>query len=1148
MESMSGQRLEAMSLFRGQHWSLAIRFCVSRNQLTRRRNRVKNMIARLMKNRLSWGAILVALMLTSLNSFATTVYFDLTETPGFGALPATNRQITIQQQSPFQGNIIFLPVTDSLGRTTNNFLNSVGLFNCVIKAPPSQISFQIFITATNLGTIDALTIPASGSSSTYPAGSVAWSIFASDQRYQFSTNTAGNYYYPLYSNPSNYVQNPTLLNSSNYLYNFSVTNPPNLSIASGTLNIQQIIVTTPGALSGYGNGLFSTNGLGYIGSTNFTTSNNVAAMIATIPSVSTNGLASLAFVTNAVNSSSNSVVGFLIASNTANLAITTNNITTTSNALQAQIVSGSVTAAQVTNIVGANAWVLGGNNTTNVLGTIGANQPLKFVSGGLPFLTVSNSGGSVSWNGGYSNTVTSNAKNGGMFSGVSNLLDQTVTGNAIDFAGNVIVGGAYNTNKATAFGFIGDGLFNSLHSTPFESVLNGQSNAVNSLTYGFVLNGNGNAVQTDGGVTIGGQLFGFDWIGNGLLNSVGSYSFFSMVLNGNGNLSGSGDSGAGVYSQFDTIVNGGGNTIQGSGLGYAQNYSTVLNGTNNLIQPYSSSPYNSYYDTILNGISNTIEGYSDTIIGSQVTIDNNNGVAVLSDGTKPFQSAVNDALLLSFSNGVAINTNSSGGYTENVNGTINATTNIYINGSAVATLSVTNGLAPLSTVTNLLNSTSNGVTTAYTSAIVASNNVAGLNSTNFALSIGSNDTNYTIGASNGIIAALQATNTALASAIIASNTAALTVATNQAYLIGGNDTNFARGTIGLAFTNYSLGIGLNATNYTQGNSNGIVSIIQATNTALLSNIQSTNTANLTVTTNLVNSAFLSASNLTVTATNSIQSNLVATNTQLLSDIAATNTTTLTIVTNGFIGTNRFLTAITNNQSPPITLGTVTNSDYSGDGLIINPSSPYIQSINPTFLLEGGQLASHSGTSLLGANNPGDLIIRTDLYTSAGDQHQILDVNGYLTLNAALFVTTNSGAISTNYTKVATNNLANYFNSVLLKATNLTPYNVLINSDIGTNSVNALNTNTIVVQGSGLNTNQGLANIVYQWYPSANIWTNSQTLTYVTNNTASGQYGLFTNQTVMYQTATLNPTAWITVSGVAPAPQNLGQTYGVLNIS
>ena len=419
------------------------------------------MADKFVRNYLLRGAAMLAFMLGISTSFSQVIIqFDL---PFFNANPTTNRTITVNAASPFAGNTFFAySGTNSTAYLTNA---PVGLLNCVIKAPPAAIPFQLNILASDSGVVNASNRLASGQASTYPAGQVSWAIATSDTRYQFATNgSAAQSFYPLYANPSNYVQNPTLLNSSNFLYNFSVTNPPNLSIASGTLNLQQIIVTTPGALSGYGNGLFSTNGLGYIGATNFTTSNNVASIVPLF----TNGLATTNFVTSQ---------GFVTAAVTNGLA-TTNYVNTATN---------NLTTAYINAINASNLVV--GLNSTNFALAIGASATnyAKAATNGLasgafaPAVTTNGFVGASVTNGLATTNYVQNITNGFVSAAVTNGLATTnyvVTATNTLASTNWVLAQGYLPTAGTN-GFVTASVTNGLATTNFVLTSISATNATN---------------------------------------------------------------------------------------------------------------------------------------------------------------------------------------------------------------------------------------------------------------------------------------------------------------------------------------------------------------------------------------------------------------------------------------------------------------------------------------------------------------------------------------------------------------------------------------------------------------------------------------------------------------------------------------------
>ena len=222
-------------------------------------------------------ALLLVLFLACFQAGATDILFNLAEQPGFGASPYTNRQIVLQQQSPWVGNNIFLPLTDTNGLTV--FSNAQAtLYNCYIAAPPGKISFQLIVTTTNGPLVDPLTgtgqaTIANGTASTYPAGSVSYPAYVTDLRYALSGTASSNAFYPLFSNPSNYV-NTNLLGS----YVLATTNGYTYIIYSNPASFattQQLAsATNQLATTNYVNG--ATNGfITVVNLSNYSTTNYV---------------------------------------------------------------------------------------------------------------------------------------------------------------------------------------------------------------------------------------------------------------------------------------------------------------------------------------------------------------------------------------------------------------------------------------------------------------------------------------------------------------------------------------------------------------------------------------------------------------------------------------------------------------------------------------------------------------------------------------------------------------------------------------------------------------------------------------------------------------------------------------------------------
>ncbi len=101
----------------------------------------------------------------------------------------TNRKVTVQAMSipnSSSGSVILGDLktyyTDVNGQfTLSNIMTS--LYQCDITYPPSSTKFKIAVLTNNLGLIQASTIMVADSTSTFPAGSVAWAAAISDLRY-----------------------------------------------------------------------------------------------------------------------------------------------------------------------------------------------------------------------------------------------------------------------------------------------------------------------------------------------------------------------------------------------------------------------------------------------------------------------------------------------------------------------------------------------------------------------------------------------------------------------------------------------------------------------------------------------------------------------------------------------------------------------------------------------------------------------------------------------------------------------------------------------------------------------------------------------------------------------------------------------------
>jgi len=120
----------------------------------------------------------------------THVRFDLAA-PYFNANPASNRVVTLQPLTPFPGNLI--TYTSSAAGIFYHSNAYIGDYSGVVKpkGQSAQIPFQITVTATNLGVIDADDITSVLGQQSYPsAGKSSWSIQSADQRFLFTPTNA----------------------------------------------------------------------------------------------------------------------------------------------------------------------------------------------------------------------------------------------------------------------------------------------------------------------------------------------------------------------------------------------------------------------------------------------------------------------------------------------------------------------------------------------------------------------------------------------------------------------------------------------------------------------------------------------------------------------------------------------------------------------------------------------------------------------------------------------------------------------------------------------------------------------------------------------------------------------------------------------
>lgn len=348
---------------------------------------------------------------------ASNVQFLLTD-PSFGISQTTNIEIILQAETAggVNSSIQLLPYTlygwtDTNGQYTftNIFGSPIsGFYHWTVPAnsnpqgngPPFTYTGDIWVQSTNLGTISSTLIGIHPNGSAYPqTQGWSWNAFTSDLRYQLAQSFSTNYFYPLFGNPSNYVQNATLIVASNSIVSLipstngfvgpSITNGlAGPSITNNFATIAYVLgitngFTGPGITNNFATIPYvqnATNGFVGPGITNgYWTSNQVALAINSATNVN-GGFAT----TNYVNSATNATIGYLLTqislTNIANLTTTTNQFNTVSN-WNAQTSNTLQFAKQPASTILTNLSVTGANTngyapgvgiyfTTNGTGTI----------------------------------------------------------------------------------------------------------------------------------------------------------------------------------------------------------------------------------------------------------------------------------------------------------------------------------------------------------------------------------------------------------------------------------------------------------------------------------------------------------------------------------------------------------------------------------------------------------------------------------------------------------------------------------------------------------------------------------------------------------------------------------------------------------
>jgi len=688
---------------------------------------------------------------------ATNIQIDMSY---FSQNPTTNRPITYQAMSPVQGNV-FTAYSDSTGTAIlSNCPNT--LININILAPPAKTFIQVQLLPSDTGLIDATNRLASGSSSTYPSGQTAWAIATSDQRYQLSGSAQSNSFYPLFSNPSNYINSMLLDNATSSIYALlpqtngfgnivasnassfvtptSLIDATNKDYAAWLAAIQGTNNLIRGQLQ-YGSPILTnlsntgawTNSI--VAGTNTTLSTNLGVVTINVPNQAflTNALAT----TNYVNTATN---GFVLSGITNGLA-TTNYANLTTNTIG---IASGLMAFQQTNI-----WTTF-NYTTNAIVT--TSNALLSIGG-----TASNAIANL--NGKGTNTFLLNPS----------FTNITVTIGATYFVTN------FSVTDSNA---------NYIGATNLEILANPAGKS------GLIVFPHGDTIAE---YDIGAGAAGDTGIAIGLGNNAPIYENYSFIAGASNDISAN----SGTHITGSTISGGFKNLIGSAGT--APNYSVISGGTGNkLLGPFgvisggtsNSIIANGPFTTVLGGSNNVSSGAFSTISGGENNTSggfsswaggdsagaNHNGTFVFNghlngstDGlnTPAFNSTGTNQFLVNEIGGAAFNTNNPNGHTVFVNGDVWAT-NFSLGGVFISPLT--------NIVLNPFNTNSGSFVTGMVQNINSSYaNTVGLNVTNLIYSVGAGVTNlgyligtgntnlsYTIGLgdSNNVIAASNAITTA----------------------------------------------------------------------------------------------------------------------------------------------------------------------------------------------------------------------------------------------------------------------------------------------------------------------------------------------------------------------------------------------------
>lgn len=281
------------------------------------------------------AAFVLAMFALTLSAAAqTTVQINLSE---FGAIPATNRLVTVQQLEPFPANLQYY-LSDTNG---NAYVSNCAAadYATVITATNGAfaIRFQFTVQSTNLGVVDAYQgglLTVSGVQ-TYPtAGQSAYTVQAANQRFALGTNGGS---YATLQQATNAAQfwaylvglnDTNNLNSTDALYQAKFASDTNFA---RTRQAGSFALTNLAATGAFTNGIGATNGVVL-----YTNAQNQVVVGATNQTQLTNGMTSIVFLTPGTFQGSSGVLTNLAGTGafTNGLANTGTNIVVTTNAGQ----------------------------------------------------------------------------------------------------------------------------------------------------------------------------------------------------------------------------------------------------------------------------------------------------------------------------------------------------------------------------------------------------------------------------------------------------------------------------------------------------------------------------------------------------------------------------------------------------------------------------------------------------------------------------------------------------------------------------------------------------------------------------------------------------------------------------------------------